>query len=419
MSGILDALNPTTITNYIHGEIDSVLQNNPSMKLFREYARIEHDQGGDSISQPIEAGRHQPFTSAPGQDISGQQVPHQRWARWTLQWSQVTAAHAIDLGLLRRNSNDQALVKIREKDLPAMARDIMVGPGTTGATAGLGGFQWNMLNNDADSTVFTGTGLPVAGLPTLLLKPAATGLSGYDGSLTAAGVTGSAPAVTDKEAIASTVGGTSHGYGTLSLALNGITGVDGVEPDAWCPTLVNNSATIWSGTPNDQANAVLKYWQYAAARMTRFSNDSTAFRPSLGITALSEFINAGNKLDQRQTVFLSPGADNSANAFGTGFSTQGKLWHGGVWWMWEKNMPAQTTTYLLNFEQATLFMQPLFHTYGDQPLPLEGDHTDPNSDLIEVHYSFNPQLLQWIISYVVPGQVFFHPRYQCRIDKYS
>jgi hypothetical protein len=409
MGGILDALPTTTIINYKYGAENSVIENNVVLKIFREKAKIKQQQGGTSLSGPIEAGRFAPFVSAPGEDMTAYVTPKQRWKLWTLDWADTRVATSVDLGLLRRNSGDQALVNIREVTIPNMWRDLL-----TNRENSLNG---QMLNQNA--TLYSGTGLPFAGLATLLpghdsQQTYAQAVTNYDlegFNPTTGALTGAVPAVTDLEVA---IGGapTYQNYAGLSLKYNALTGVDGLVPDAWQPTLVNQTATAW-GTTKPFLNAT----QYGIGRSARFNANDSNFMPDIGIMDFTSFQAMGTEMTSIQQVYLTPNG-NSTNKFGTGFKANNMLYHAGLWFTWDQSMKANTT-FILNLTQACMWTQPKLHTYGDQPLPLNKNAGDtPDTELIEVHYTYDPSTIAWWIIGLVSGQFFFHPRYQVRIGKY-
>lgn len=410
MGGILDALPTTTIINYKHGAENSVIENNPVFRIFNEKAKIKQQQGGTSLSGPIEAGRFTPFVSAPGEDMTAYVTPKQRWKLWSLDWADTRVATSVDLGLLRRNSGDQALVKIREETIPNMWRDLL-----TNRDQSLNG---QMLNQNVNA--YSGTGLPFNGLATLLpgadnQQTYAQAITNYDlegfNPVTGA-LTGAVPATTDVEV---GIGGapTYQNYAGLSLKYNALTGVDGLVPDAWTPTLVNTTYTGFGAT-----KPTLNAWQYGIGRSARFNANDSNFMPSIGICDFTTFQTAGTELTAIQNVYLTPNG-NTTNKFGTGFKANNMLYHAGLWFTWDQQAKANTT-FILNLDQACMWVQPKLHTYGDQPLPLNKNAGDtPDTELIEVHYTYDPSTIAWWIIGLVSGQFFFHPRYQVRVGKYT
>ncbi len=396
MPGVLDVITPVTIANYARGAWDNVSQNNPAFKEMKKRGAIEYDVGGDTIEGPIEAGRYAPIISAPGMDLTAEFVVKQRHKRYSHSWGECAIASVIDRGAMRRNSGDQALVKIRDVTVPAMWRDLLI------ADNGLAHQFLNM-----NGAVYTGTGLPFYGLPSCLLQPAATGLQGFDGIST---VTGTTPADTDMEV---TAGSTSQTYGGLSLERSGLTGVDGLEPDAWTPTLINSSATAFSGTADDEANAMLKLTQYGVDRMSRFSQSDPSMRPSNAVGSFNFFRMMGALLAAKQTIYIDGGSKATETA-NLGYG-QHKLMHAGLEWFWDENCPA-STWYILNYNKMKLKLEPL---YKDQengsPIKTSGE----DAGLIEANINFDPYRRQWLISGTIPGQFVFNPRYQCRISAYS
>jgi hypothetical protein len=419
MAGILDSLSATTITNYKKGAIDSVVENNPFLSVLFNKAQVERKQSGDALEGVIEAGRFSPRFSAPGEDRSGYYTSKARHKRWRLDWSEISVEDSVDFGVLRRNNGPQALVSTAETEIPAIYRDIL----TNGSTS----LNGAILSNNGDSNIFTTGGLPLMGLPTLLpgasaQQTVAQAITSYDlegFNPDTGALTGAAPADTDLEV---GIGGsaTATNYAGLSLKYNALTGVDGLKADSWTPTLVNTSATAWSGTNDDEANAITKYTQYAIQRASRFSNQDQKFRPTFCVTTNDQLYKLGAKLTSIQNVYLKPG-DDTTNKWGTGFKTDGMIFHAGLWFWFDQSVPTGRG-YVINANMAKLFLQPAFDTIENESIPPQFNTTGSGvamSDLIESHIHFDPSYLRLVVAALINGQTWFHPRYQAAWDAYS
>lgn len=419
MAGIFDALDATTITNYKKGAIDSVVENNPFLSVLFNKAMVERKQGGDALEGPIEVGRFTPRFSAPGEDRSANYVSKVHHKRWRSEWAEISVEDSVDFGLLRRNSGKEALVDLASREVPAIYRDIL----TNGSTS----LNGAILSNNSASGIYTGTGLPIDGLPTLLpgasaQQTVAAAITSYDlegFNPTTGALTGSAPADTDIEV---NIGGapTVQNYCGLSLKYNALTGIDGLTANAWTGTLVNTSATAWSGTNDDEANAVTKYTQYAINRASRFSNQDQKFRPTFAVTTSDQLYKLGAKLTSIQNVYLKPG-DDTTNKWGTGFKTDGMIFHAGLWHWFDASVP-DGRGFVINANMAKLFLQPSFDTIENDSIPPNFNTKGggvPMSDLIESHIHFDPSYLRLVVAALINGQVWFHPRYQAAWDAYS
>lgn len=416
MSGILDPATKTTIANYARGAWDDVCQNNPLFAEFKKRGSFEYDVGGTSLEGPIEAGRYTPTISAPGMDLSALYAPKVRHTRWTATWAEIVNATVLDRGMLRRNSGEQALVKLKDTEVPALIRDAIVG------TNGLG-HQMLQLN----STVYAGSGLPFNGLPTFLpgngytgsaTYSMATAITDYDlegftppsgsGSGT---LTGSAPADTDKEVA---IGGspTYQNYLGLSLKPGALTGVDGVEWDAWTPTLVNSSFTGWTGTADDEDDAIEKVLQYAVLRASRFSNSMKDKLPTMGALDRTFFEYLGAKKASRETIFVQPGK-RGVDTPDSGYNPH-ILFHAGLQWVWDENMPSETA-YVLNMNQMHAKIQPLYQNRDDAPIKVSGE----DAGIMETDVTFDPVRRQYLVAATIPGQIIANPRYFVRVGNYS
>ncbi len=390
MPGFLDALTPTTIANYARGAWDGVSINSWVLSQFKKNGTFVYDVGGDTLSGPIEAGRYLPQTSAPGMDISAMFVPKVRHARWNFTWGEKVNALAIDNGLLRRNSGDQALVRLKDTEIPAMYRDTIIGTG---------GLLYDILQQDANA--YTGAGLPIQGLPTFLHNVGATGLNGYNLATKAA--TGSGPAATDKEVCATA---TSATYGGLSLAPNGLVNIDAAQYDAWMPVMVNTKSSAWTSTGNDAANAIELVLMHLVQRLTRFNQNDPALMPDVALLDEVYYRYLGAKKAAREQIFVMAN-QKTPDVPDTGFEPIKGLYHAGQLWKWEYNMQA-STAYLFNSRRAKFNVQPLYrNVVGEAPLSVSGEE----AGLMETSIMPDPYRRQWLVSATIPGQLVCEPRY--------
>jgi hypothetical protein len=417
MPGIFDALTATTITNYKKGAIDSVIENNVLLSKLFSTGRVQRKQGGDALEGNIQAGQYTPRISTPGEDRSGKYNPASHYKRWRSQWAETSVEGGVDFGVLRRNSGPQALVDVADRTMPGMFKSLL----TNGSTSLSG------LLLGCNSAAYTGTGLPIDGLPTILpgastQHTVAQAITAYDlegFNPDTGALTGAAPADSDIEV---SIGNapTLQNYAGLTMKYNSLTGVDGLKADAWTPTLVNSSATQWSGTPDDEANAILKFSQHTVNRAGRFSGTDNSFRPAFGITTQPQLNQMGNKLDGRQTIMMTPGMDSS-NKFGSGFKSDGMIYHAGIWWHYDQLCPAGRG-FVINTEQTDFFLQPVLDTIEKDSIP-QGFNTSgggvDNSDLIESHIHFDHSYLRLVCAALINGQVRWHPRYNAAWDGYS
>lgn len=396
MAGALDALTPTTIANYARGAWDGLSQQHRFFRNFKERGKIRYNVGGEYMEGPLEAGRYRPIVSAPGMDISGEFVAKVRHKRWRFDWGEIVGALPIDRGLLRRNTGTQALVDLKKTEVRAMLRDMIVGTD---------GLQHQLLRMDGEA--YTGNGLPMFGLPTLLHGPGSTGLVGFDGNATATGI---APADTDKEVTYSSTSGT---YGGLSMERSALTGVDNLEADAWTSTLVNLDFDWGGGTETPSGNNLLKALQHLVNRCSRFSSEDSEKRPSEGWLDRILFANLGDAVAAKQTIYVQSN-QGSVQTPNLGYA-QDHLMHAGLRWNWDAQVPDETA-YCLNFDKAELAVQELYKDLQEaSPLEVTGE----DAGIIEVEIAKDPFRRQYLVSGTIPGQVMFHPRYQGRASRYS
>lgn len=407
MAGFLDVITPITIANYALGAWDGVTRHNPTLQYLRSMADWEYDVGGDHMEGVVEGGRILPIISAPGMDLTQYLKPLVRYARWTLPWAEITNPYVIDVGALRRNSGPQALVKMKEKEIPAMIRDTLYGTY---------GYLWQFLNQNITVPTGTGasTGLPIAGAPSCLLAPGATGLFGSDGNTGNITYTGIAVAATDREA---TPSATSQTYAGLSMVHGALPSVDNAEVDAWTPTLVNSTSSAWNGSVSASAN-MARVCQWAANRARRVSSNDADKRPQMGLLSFNYYQYLGSLVAAQQTIFVSGkgNSDTGVNSSGLG-TADDQIPYAGLIWRWDEKMPT-STGYVLNFKQIFCRVQPLYKDLqNNSPNPLNKGGED--AGVLETAITWDPIRRQWIITATHPGQILFMPRYQTRIGEYA
>lgn len=375
MASMQDVINPITITNYERDFVDGITQHNPTFKLLNDKGNIKRNVGGTSLTWELEAGRHDVHIVDDYEDVAAKYTPRKRFAQPTLNWGELAVFRAISKGQLRQNSGQEALVRFRDEEVPAMFRDAIF------ATNGL---AHQFLNQDG--TDYSGTGRPMFGLPTLF---------------------------TDVTWAAGSKEGTVAGsYAGLSMALSGIS-VDGAESDAWTPTAVNTTSTAWGG---GAGNATFRYnafeiLTYAMAKASRFSANDPKKMPDCGILAQSLFIDLGYQIQAKQTIFLG-GKVGKGQDQGIGYGNDKTLYHNGLPIHWDENMPA-STGYILNFSQIDLCQQPLISVSADKsPVKTDGEY----SPLFETEVSYNDGRRAVTVSATFPGQIKFrNPRYQVQL----
>ena len=408
MSGPLDPLISTTIAYYARDIFDGVKENFPFWSILKENSAMEYDCGGDPMIGAIEAGRYSPLISAPGMDLTNEFNTYVRHIRYNFPFAELSVSTRLDRGMLRRNSGDQALVDLSKTEIPAMIRDLIIGPGVTATNRG--SLAWHILNQNA--AAYTGGGLPFYGLPTFLLAPGATGLFGFDGNVTS---TGTAVANTDREAQPSA---TSQTYASLSMAYNGLSAsVQNAEPDAWTPTLVNFSSNVWDGTANDQANVVGKVLNWAAYRSTRFDDQDPNYRANFGIFDAVMYRYLGEYLANKQTIYMNPQQSSAMTAPNLGYGLKNALLHAGLMWYQDKNMPG-TTAYVINAQQLKLCFEKLFKDAWWPGNPL-GEVSGEDAGIIEPMAIIDPITRSYLVNLTLPGQLKANPRYFVRVGNYA
>lgn len=436
MSGSQDPIAATTLANVARGAWDGVSANYPVFQEIKKAGGVEYDVAGGSdgsqlnsstyeLSGAIEAGRQHPSISAPGTDISALYVHKQRHKRWTGSFGEIVNGQAFDRGAMRRNKGSQ-IVDLSKTELPSMVKDTIVGTN---------GLAHQILQMNA--SVCAATGLPIYGLPTLLPGNGYDGVNTYNmGALstgasattgTASGdyalqgftaptgsgsgtLTGAIPASTDKEVA---ITSTSLTYLGLPLKPGAITGVDSAQWDAWTPTLVNTAASGWTGTAQDEDDAIEKFLSYLVFRLSRFSSSDKSKLPNVGLLDRNFFEYLGAKKSSRETIFVTPD-QKSPIVPDTSWPVH-FIFHAGVRWFWDENMPVDTA-YCYSAQQMKLKVQPLYRDLEQgNPLKVSGE----DAGILETEITRDPNRRQWLASATFPGQLICSPRYFGRASKYS
>src|SRR5688572_12468120 len=123
MSTVNEVFSPVTITNYGKRVVDGVTQHNPFWALLKERGQIERNVTGDAFTWNLEAGRHDVHITSDDQDVSDLYTPRKRFARPQLDWGQISSFRRFGKGIIRQNAGKEALVKVRDREIPAMFRD--------------------------------------------------------------------------------------------------------------------------------------------------------------------------------------------------------------------------------------------------------------------------------------------------------
>lgn len=367
MSTVNEVFAASTITNYGKRIVDGVTQHNPFWALLKEKGKIERNVSGDAFTWNLEAGRHDVHVTSDDQDVSDLYTPRARWKRPQLDWGQISSFRRFGKGILRQNAGKEALVKIRDKEIPAMYRD---------AIFNTNGLHHQILNIAGAS--YTGNGLTMYGLPSLF-----SGVSWSD-SL--------------KEGTI----GTGATYAGLPLSISGLVGsLDGAERDAWTPNAINTTSSAWAGgtgaqTFRDNAFEILTY---GLSRTDRFANNDTSKRASLILLTQNMFTDLGYRIEGKQTYFITKKVgENEVQGLG---SNTDMLYHGGRPVSWDENLPADTG-YILVMDMLGFCMQPKaeWGKVADSGMATDGE----DSDWFELDLDYNTARRSLLASITLPGQ---------------
>jgi len=273
MASPLDVINPITISNYGKVAWNGLSENFPICNLLTKKGNIRKNVGGLSLTWPLEAGRHDVYVVDDYQDVTAYYTPRKRWAQPTIVWGEVGTFRAISKGELRQNSGAQRLVDFASVEIPAMFRDIGV------ATNGI---FWQFLNQNG--VAYTGTGKPLMGLPSI--------------------VTGNTGITWSSNTKTGTINNTS--YAGLSCVLNGLTStVDGAESDAWTPSAVNTTSTLFGTTTPTFAGNFFAIMADAISRTSRFSGSDTSLMPDCTLLTRQMYTDGQTAIAGKQSFLLT------------------------------------------------------------------------------------------------------------------
>lgn len=377
MSSVQDILSPVTISNFGRTVVDGIIEHNPFWKLLKDKGQIERNVGGDLFTWNLEAGRFAPRITSDDEDLSSNYQPRKRYQRPQLNWGQIVVQTRFGKGILRQNNGMQALVKLRDTEIPRMFYD---------GIYNTNGLHYQVLNQAGAG--FTGTGLPMFGLPSAF-SSVSWSTSLKEGTI-----------------------GASATYAGLSIALSGLAAsVDGAEPDAWTPTAVNTTSSAYAGGTGNATFAynALEILTYALTRSNRFSSNDPEQRATCFLLQQQQFISFAQKIEQKQTIFVSGkvGADPQQ---GLG-SNVDMLWHAGVPVYWDENLPSTNggTGYCLNLNQMGLKMQPLVQwgKVANSGMSSDGEE----NEWFELDLDFNSSRRSLLVAATLPGQFWFNPRF--------
>ncbi len=373
MSTVNEVFSPVTITNYGKRIVDGITQHNPFWMKLKENGKIEKNVSGDAFTWNLEAGRHDVHVTSDDQDVSDLYTPRKRWQRPQLDWGQISSFRRFGKGIIRQNAGKEALVKVRDKEIPAMYRD---------AIFNTNGLHYQILNVAGSS--YTGNGLTMFGLPSVFTT-VTYGATSKEGTI-----------------------GTGVSYAGLNASLSGLVGtVDGAERDAWTPTAVNTLSTAWQGTGATFAESCFEVLTYGLARGDRFANNDRAQRTSMILLTQAMFIDLGTAIEGKQTYFITSRVKDGEDQ-GLGSNTD-MLYHGGRPVIWDENLPADTG-YAVNLNHMGLSMQPKAEwgkLDGNGGMGTDGD----DSDWFELDIDYNTSRRSLLVSITMAGQFWFDPRY--------
>lgn len=345
------------IEHYFKAQWDNVSDHRPVLQALMKRGNVERGVSGKALVWNVRVGRYTAEAYAIGQPVL--LTEKRQTIQATLPWAFLTCGDAITNEEVQMASGPEALQR-RHADLCRnMYSDFE------------SSLDHLVLNSDGSAS----SSSTVYGLPSFL-------------KFTFSG---------------SAIDGTPHTTATYAghkIALNGLTGVDDPEPDAWSPKAVSVVATDWGSGQNTWAASGVKAIQRLATRLTFGNKDSE--QPDLVIVTASDFTVLKHKLTESQRIVFSAAPSNAPQGLGI----KGAMTLDGLEVVFDAAMPAGVA-YMLNTRQAWLEVLPKPSIANQGPsLPGKG-----GSDLFDVRTQEDLRTNGTAVRCNWAGQFRFNPRY--------
>ena len=372
-------LDPVTIKDFVVGGWDNFTDHNPIFGALEEKAHIRKGCEGTSVDWSVRVGRYVSRNVEDMEDVSGAAKQNVLDMRCNLPWGSRFVDDTVSKREYKKQGEKATLRKLWDDRIPQMTGDLI--------DDGIG----------ADFLLDGGTASESLG-----------GLPAIHPSYTAG---------TEKD---NKAGGTfvvTGSYAGQSLALNGITGIDGAVSDAWTPGIVNTGATWASGgTGFDKTNAV-EIMQHAINLGMIGNKDGD--RLNCGVLPRNKFLALKSALVTAERIVVGQG--DSSKRFGLGSSVE-FVDIDGLKILWDQNLDgtsqaSETLGYLLNLDKIWLDVLRVGEAQSGDKVP--GGKKGSRPDMFDVECSYLPFRRGSYISMEFNGQFRINPRYQVVIGKFS
>jgi hypothetical protein len=348
------------ISHYFKGFWDNVNNHRPFLQKLMLSGNIETGISGKNLVWTARAGRHteQAYDELESIDITRKN----QYIQANLPWAFLTMSDAISREEIRMSSGEFAMVRHNKELLGNLTQDFEKR------------LNYQMLNYDgADYSSNI-----IYGLPTAL------NVATY--------------------AAGSALATNSGTYAGQSTAASGITGIDGVEADAWQPKIVNYTSTALTAT------GAAATWANDCLRALTYAKDQVTFgtmaeeQPDLVIItrAMMSKLKAAITLQQRMVITNAPDAAEK------GLGIPGAVQHDGLEIAFDTDQPTDWF-YMVNSKKTYLEMLPKVDEGGGSSLI--GGKKGKSAEYFEVVTQDDIRTNGLAVRVNWAGQLRFNPKY--------
>lgn len=357
-------IDTTLISHYFKSFWENTTNHRAALQALMKRGHIETGISGKNLVWDFRAGRHQDTDYGEAETIDITRKNH--YAQANLPWSFLTVSDAITRDEIAMSQGPEAIVRHEKELLKNLTNDFETR------------INYRFLNTDGPAS----SGNVLYGVPSFF---------GYAGG-TAAG---------DREAVASDT------YAGQSTALNGVTGVDNVEADAWTPTIVNYTSTAFnSGSAATWAGQALKVITYAKDQIT-FGTKAEE-QPDLMFVTRQMLSDLKNLITSQQRMVITTAPGDSGPQ---GLGITGSVQHDGLEVVMDADQPTDEA-YMLNFRQIWMECLPKVSLESTGP-KLSGSNKKP--DYFEVATQDDIRSNGILVRVNLRSQFRFNPRYHARL----
>jgi hypothetical protein len=298
-------IDTNTISHYFKGYWENTTNHRAALQALMKRGHIETGISGSNLVWNFRAGRYETAAYGDAESIDISRKNHYKQAN--LPWAFITTSDGITRDEIALAQGEFALVRHEKEMLKNLTNDF-----ETRVNA-------DFLRKDGPASA----GNVLYGCPSFFAH-------------TSSGASSKTAAASDS-------------YAGHSTALNGITGVDGAESNAWSPTIVNYTSTAFNG-------GSAATWEGQALKALTFAKDSITFgnkeeeQPDLVFVTGTMLSDVKNLItaQQRMVITTSPG-----DAGPQGLGIVGSVQHDGLEIAKDVDMAAGEA-YMLNFRQIWL-----------------------------------------------------------------